>query len=1075
MIENIPIRRSIHRVSRRLAEPEVPQAMPSNQSSSRVSLHIAHLAVAIALLLAMPAIAATPFVHETVLSSGNVGEYPSMALDAQGNPRISYQDATNGDLEYARKSGAVWTFETVDVTGIVGQHTSLALDTQGNPRIAYYDVTNGDLKYASKSGSVWTLETVEAGGNMGQFASLALDAAGNPHIAYYDGSNGNLKHASKSGAVWTLENVDVTGDVGYFASLALDAQGSPRISYYDATNGNLRYANKNGGVWTFETVDVTGDVGEYTSLKLDAQGNPHISYFDSGANGDLKYASRSAVWTLETVDVTGVVGLNTSLALDAQGNPRISYYDNTNNDFKFASKNAAVWTIETVDAAGDVGFRSSLALDAQGNPRISYHDDTNGDLKYTDSAVHLLSPVGGERWAVGSQQTVRWSGAGSVSIEISDDGGFSYTTLLSSISANQVSINVPALTTEQARLRISRASPFSTSDSPGYIQIAPDLVSPWWTKTVDAIGATGQHNSLALDTQGNPRIAYYNVTNGDLKYASKSGSVWTLETVDATGNVGFRPSLALDAQGNPRISYYDVSNADLKYASKSSGAWSLEIADATGGVGDYSSLALDAQGNPRISYTDDPNGDLKYASKSGGIWTLETVDLAGGYYSSLVLDGQGNPRISYSGGLSELRYASKNGASWTFETVAIGSNYNGSLAIDAEGNPHISYHDALTEEIKYASRNGGVWSLEAVDAIQAPFVIFTSLALDSQGDPSISYFDTKVFSSDSDLKYASRSSGGWRLETVDAVGDAGYFNSLALDTQGNPHISYYDQTNFDLKYASAAIEISSPAPGDVWPVGASRTVTWDGTGRVDLSLSVDGGNSWQVQETGLSGGEYRLVVPHTPTTFAQVKLDRAVPASRARTGGFFTIQTSISLLSFLVAMVPEGGAELIWASDPGPADLAGYRIERAGGGTSWSTLVPLTRETRYTDASGGAGDRYRLSAVNGLGQELVLGEASLLPARPLAAWPLPYRGGDLSVSFAVFGRIGARGGEAEVSIHDISGRLVRLLARGSFTGAQQVVRWDGRDQQGSAVRPGIYLVRAESGGERNQLKIAVLR
>jgi hypothetical protein len=61
----------------------------------------------------------------------------------------------------------------------------------------------------------------------------------------------------------------------------------------------------------------------------------------------------------------------------------------------------------------------------------------------------------------------------------------------------------------------------------------------------------------------------------------------------------------------------------------------------------------------------------------------------------------------------------------------------------------------------------------------------------------VCYHDFKNF----DLKHARWNGTGWNIETVDSDGRVGSYTSLALDSGDNPHISYYDATNNDLKYA----------------------------------------------------------------------------------------------------------------------------------------------------------------------------------------------------------------------------------------------------------------------------------
>ncbi len=98
-------------------------------------------------------------------------------------------------------------------------------------------------------------------------------------------------------------------------------------------------------------------------------------------------------------------------------------------------------------------------------------------------------------------------------------------------------------------------------------------------------------------------------------------------------------------------------------------------------------------------------------------------------------------------------------------------------------------------------------------------------------------------------------------------------------------------------------------------------------------------------------------------------------------------------------------------------------------------------------------------------------ENSLAAARPLAAWPLPYRGGSLRVSFS----LGASAGSsAQVAIYDLSGRLVRVLSAAAADGARSL-EWDGRDSRGIAIGNGIYFLRATGAGRSAQLKFVVLR
>jgi hypothetical protein len=329
----------------------------------------------------------------TVDNTATVGLFTSLAFDPEGNPAISYNDSSSGDLKYAVYDGAGWVVSLVDSEGDVGSHSSLAFAPNGQPAISYYEGDpQNDLKYAWYDGSTWRNMRLDQQGDVGTYTSLAFGGGGRPHISYFDVTNGALKYAMHDGFGWLATTVDTAqgdGQTGLFTSLALRADGRPSISYYATNelmnNGVLRYAEFDWIKWNIATVEGGGSnshIGTYTSLAFDADDRPSISYLEGG-HYNLQYAvNDDSGWTSTTVDSDGFTGLYTSLAFDAGGRPAISYYDFINDTLKYSCYDGSKWIALTVDSTARVGIYTSLAFAPNGHPAISYFDITNSALKF---------------------------------------------------------------------------------------------------------------------------------------------------------------------------------------------------------------------------------------------------------------------------------------------------------------------------------------------------------------------------------------------------------------------------------------------------------------------------------------------------------------------------------------------------------------------------------------------------------------------------------------------------------------------------------------------------------------------
>jgi hypothetical protein len=232
----------------------------------------------------------------------DVGLYTSIAVGVDGLPVVSYRDVSNLDLKVAKCADAACaspaTLTTVDgAAGNVGEYTSIAIGADGLPVISYYDVGTTNLKVAKcgdtacASGNVLT--TADGGGaDLGQYSSITVPADGLPVIAHYNATAGRLRvvkcadpACAGSGAV----NLDATANVGAHASISIGADGLPVVAYHDVTNGVLKLAKCGDAACsagnTLTVVDGAAVTGHFTSVAVGGDGLPVIGYRDVTGDG----------------------------------------------------------------------------------------------------------------------------------------------------------------------------------------------------------------------------------------------------------------------------------------------------------------------------------------------------------------------------------------------------------------------------------------------------------------------------------------------------------------------------------------------------------------------------------------------------------------------------------------------------------------------------------------------------------------------------------------------------------------------------------------------------------------------
>ena len=274
--------------------------------------------------------------------------------------------------------------------------------------------------------------------------------------------------------------------------------------------------------------------------------------------------------------------------------------------------------------------------------------------------------------------------------------------------------------------------------------------SKWNIQTADPEGTTSinlGYNSLTLDSNDNPHIDYgttipINQTESAniIKYTTLKAAKWNIQTID----YGSKGTIEIDSEDNPHIAYSGI-NGELKYASWTGTNWHLHTVDPDPKESNSSEtehflikeadLTLDNDDHPNIIYwyseTPITESGIKWARMDSSGWTIRTVILDANVskLGNAVMNSLGYPRFTYNNGWNySLMYERWNGNAWIGQTVTgIQGGHTGFLRLGSNNYPHFTYHreEDLRKEsgahyvaLIYSKWSGPIWGNDATWDIQ---------------------------------------------------------------------------------------------------------------------------------------------------------------------------------------------------------------------------------------------------------------------------------------------------------------------------------------------------------------------
>jgi|GEM_PF-1141504 len=577
----------------------------------------------------------------------------------------------------------------------------------------------------------------------------------------------------------------------------------------------------------------------------------------------------------------------------------------TNVKLEYSTNNGFIWNVITASVPASAGSynwtvpdnstrQALVRVSDADNPAANIYDQS--DTTFTISSLYLVSPNGGESYAVNSVQTIKWlaySSVATVKLEYSTNNGNSWNLISDAVTASNQSYNwtIPNSVTTNALIRITdngNTEVYDISDNTfsigGMSLTSPNGGERWQVGSIHAI--TWHNISSILLLQ--------------IDYSTDNGATWTniANNVDATTeSYNWTVPNKLTSQALIRLT--DVNHPTVQDESDAT----FTIADLTvttpnGGealkVGENYAITWQSSNIPLV--------DIEYSSDNGATWSA----IATGINASLQLYNWSVPTSPTSTGLIRITDSQHNeindisDANFSIISLSLTSP-NGGEAWQIGDRKQITWtHGGVsTIKIEYSSDNGSNWN-----------TIVQNVNAD-------------------DLSY------NW---TVPNSPSASYLVKITDETRSD----IYDVSSAN--FTVGAITVTQPNGSSNWKSGTTNEIKWtatDGLGIVNLSYSTDNGTTWNVIANSVpaSSQSYYWTIPgNISSATSKVKISHGVSGSEiSATSNAFTIN-SLQLTS------PNGGEyfqagtteKIEWNSSVVNSIDIEYSTNK---GSSWQSIV----------------------------------------------------------------------------------------------------------------------------------------